>query len=89
MGKVNKLRSVIALTSSMAIEYLQPVPLGKALLVEGAEQEVHGRRHFNTAEIRNESGQVLARSQGVFIAVDPERMKAKFASTKRPTPPKS
>ena len=79
MGKVNKLRSVVALTSSMAIEYVKPVPLGKTLLVEGTEREIEGRRHFNAAEIRDEAGQVLARSQGVFIAVDPERMKAKFA----------
>ena len=78
MGKVNKLRSVIALTSTMAIEYLKPVPLGRTLLVEGTEQEVHDRRHFNLAEIRDETGQVLARSQGVFIAVDPDKMKVKF-----------
>ena len=78
MGKVNKIRSVVALTSTMAIEYLKPVPLGKTLLVEGTEQQVEDRRHFNLAEIRNETGEVLARSQGVFIAVDPERMKAKF-----------
>jgi acyl-coenzyme A thioesterase PaaI-like protein len=78
MGKVNKLRSVVALTSSMAIEFLKPVPLGKPLLVEGVERDLQGRRHFNAAEIRNEHGDVLARSQGVFIAVDPERMKAQF-----------
>lgn len=78
MGKVNKLRSVVALTSSMAIEYLKPVPLGKTLLAEGTEREVQGRRHFNVAEIRTEEGLVLARSQGVFIAVDLEKMKAKF-----------
>ncbi|MBV9147339.1 MAG: hypothetical protein JO065_15605, partial [Acidobacteria bacterium] len=70
-----------ALTSSMAIEYLKPVPLGKTLLVEGAEQDVQGRRHFNTAEIKDENGQVLARSQGVFIAFDPERMKEKFGKS--------
>lgn len=78
MGKVNKLRSVIALTSSMQIEYLKPVPLGKQLLVEGTEQNIDGRRHMNAAEIRNEAGEVLARSTGVFIAFDPERMKEKF-----------
>jgi uncharacterized protein (TIGR00369 family) len=82
MGKVNKLRSVVALTSSMAIEFLKPVPLAQNLIVEGIEREVEGRRHFNVAEIRDDKGQVLARSQGVFIAVDPERMKAKFAKKK-------
>src|SRR2546423_10679436 len=78
MGKVNKLRSVVGLTSSMAIEFLKPVPLGKTLLVEGLERDVQGRRHFNVAEIRDQDDTVLARSQGVFIAVDPARMKAKF-----------
>ena len=78
MGKVNKLRSVVALTSSMAVEFIKPVPLGKTLIVEGTEQDVQGRRHFNVAEIRNEQGEVLARSQGVFVAMDPERLKAKF-----------
>jgi len=84
MGKVNKLRSVVALTSSMAVEFLKPVPLGTHLIVEGTEHDVQGRRHFNAAEIRNEQGDVLARSQGVFIAVDPERLKAKFGSQIRP-----
>jgi acyl-CoA thioesterase FadM len=64
----------------MAIEFVKPVPLGKTLIVEGKEQDIQGRRHFNTAEIRDEQGTVLARSQGVFIAVDPEQMKAKFAA---------
>jgi len=78
MGKVNKLRSVVALTASMQVEYLRPVPLGKTLIAEGSERSVRGRRHSNTAEIRSEDGQVLARSKGIFIAVDPERMKARF-----------
>jgi hypothetical protein len=30
------------------------------------------------AEILNEKGEVLARSQGVFIAIDPEKMFGKF-----------
>src|SRR4051812_49585392 len=83
MGKVNKLRSVVALTASMQIEYLRPVPLGKTLVAEGTERSVRGRRHMNSAEIRSEDGQVLARSKGVFIAVDPERMRAKFAAQRK------
>src|SRR5438046_8160835 len=67
MGKVNKLRSVVALTSSMHVEYLRPVPLGKPLLAEGTERSVRGRRHLNSAEIRSQDGLVLARSRGVFI----------------------
>jgi uncharacterized protein (TIGR00369 family) len=78
MGKVNKLRHVIALTSRMEVEYLKPVPLGKTLVAEGWELRVRGRRHTNAAEIRNEDGQVLARSRGIFIAIDPNKKFAKF-----------
>lgn len=74
MGKVNRFRNVLALTSSMEIRYLKPVPLGKALTVIGYEQSMEGRKHVNVAEIRNEAGEILARSTGTFIAIDPERM---------------
>jgi uncharacterized protein (TIGR00369 family) len=80
MGKVNKLRHVIALTKEMKVEYLKPVPLQKPLRVEGHEVRVKGRVHTNAAEIYNEKGEVLARSRGVFIAVDPEKMFAKYAT---------
>ena len=33
-----------------------------------------GRRHINMAEISNAKGEVLARSTGTFIAIDPEKM---------------
>lgn len=78
MGKVNKFRSVVALTKSMEIEYLKPVPLGKPLLVEGLERSMRGRKHVNSAEIRDGEGATLARSRGVFIAIDPARMFAKY-----------
>ena len=74
MGKVNRFRNVLALTSSMEIRYLKPVPLGKPLTVTGYEQSVEGRKHVNVAEISNQEGQVLARSTGTFIAIDPEKM---------------
>ncbi|HZQ92324.1 MAG TPA: PaaI family thioesterase [Terriglobales bacterium] len=76
MGKVNKLRSVIALTRNMRVEYLKPVPLGKPIIVEGYERSVRGRRHLNAAHILNEQGDVLARSTGVFIAIDPGQFMA-------------
>lgn len=78
MGKVNKLRHVIAVTSEMTVQYLKMVPLGKWCVVEGWEDRVEGRAHYNVAEIRNEEGELLARSTGKFIAVDPERMFKKF-----------
>jgi uncharacterized protein (TIGR00369 family) len=78
MGKVNKLRSVIAFTKTMDIEYLKPVPLDQHLTAIGFEKNVQGRKHHNAAEIRNAAGEVLARSEGLFIAVDPEKIRAKL-----------
>jgi uncharacterized protein (TIGR00369 family) len=82
MGKVNKFRDVLALTGSMEIKYLRPVPLGQPLTVTSSEQSVDGRRHINQAEISNAKGEVLARSTGTFIAIDPEKM---FARHGRPS----
>jgi uncharacterized protein (TIGR00369 family) len=78
MGKVNKLHHVVALTKEMTVEYLKPVPLHKPLRVEGREVSVHGRQHINSAEILNEKNQVLARSRGTFVAIDPEKMFADY-----------
>jgi len=78
MGKVNKLRQVIAVTKEMTVEYLKPVPLNQPLRVESREVSVHGRQHINMAEILNRKGEILARSKGVFIVIDPEKMFGKF-----------
>jgi uncharacterized protein (TIGR00369 family) len=78
MGKVSKLRSIIAVTGTMQVNYIRPVPLAKELVTEGWEVGVNGREHFRAAEIRNARGEVLATSTGTFIEVDPNRMFAKF-----------
>src|SRR6266481_1316157 len=78
MGKVNKLNNVVALTRKMDVEYLRPVPLRKPLIVTGQAQHVDGKKHTNVAEITNEQGEILARSYGIFIAIDPMKMFAKF-----------
>jgi uncharacterized protein (TIGR00369 family) len=83
MSKVNKLRSVIALTKTMEIKFLRPVPLGVELTAVGYERSVRGRKHRNVAEIRNAAGEVLARGSGLFIAVDAAKMFAKFAQSGR------
>jgi uncharacterized protein (TIGR00369 family) len=81
MGKVNKLGQVFALTRAMNVEYLKPVPLGKPLIVTARQQHADGREHINMAKITDDKGQVLARSTGKFIAVDPAGMFAKFITT--------
>jgi uncharacterized protein (TIGR00369 family) len=78
MGKVNRLREVVALTSQITVDYLRPVPLNRPLRVESREISVRGRRHINMAEILNDKNEVLARSRGTFIAIDPDRMFNRF-----------
>jgi len=82
MGKVNKLRHVVALTRVMEVHFLKPVPLSETLVVEGHEVRVRGRKHINAAEIRNARGDVLASSRGTFIAIDPLAMFGKHFKTK-------
>lgn len=83
MGKVNKLRQVIALTREMKVEYLKPVPLDKLLIAEGRERSHRGRVHIHVAEIRTREGKVLARSRGKFIAIDAEKMFRKHVQNGR------
>ena len=78
MGKVSKMRSIIAVTGTMQVNYIRPVPLSTPLVTEGWEVGVNGREHFRTAEIRNAKGEVLATSSGTFIEIDPNRMFARF-----------
>jgi uncharacterized protein (TIGR00369 family) len=80
MGKINKLRKVVALTREMRVEYLRPVPLDKPLTVSGRAHKVEGRALTNVAEITDDQGRVLARSTGVFVAVDAARMFSNFVN---------
>jgi len=82
MGKVSKLRNIIAVTGQMAVTYLKPVPLYTPLIAEGWEVGVNGRVHNRVAEIRNSAGEVLAQSTAVFIEIDPHRMFARFLKEK-------
>jgi uncharacterized protein (TIGR00369 family) len=71
MGKVMKIHNVIALTSRMEVQFLKPVPLKQALVAEGRPRSHRGRRYWTVAEIRNDKGEILARSKGLFIQIDP------------------
>ena len=77
MSKLNKLRQVAAVTSSITVEYLKPVPLHKPLRVESHEVSKRSRRLTHTAEITDTNGVALARSRGLFIVIDPKKLFAR------------
>ncbi len=79
MGKVNRQKGVVALTRRMSIDYLQPVPLGVRLAAVGWPLKQDGRKHFHAGEIRTAEGVVLARAEGLFIAIDPAEMFQKYS----------
>ena len=74
MSKLNKLREVVAVTSKISVDYLRPVPLHTTLRVESQELTKSGRRLTHRAQILDAKGRVLAKSRGVFIVVDPDRI---------------
>ena len=70
MGKVCRFREVRAVTAELTVEYLKPVLVDKDLVVEGYELEMKGRNLFLAGDIRDASGQLLARGKGRFVIVD-------------------
>jgi acyl-CoA thioesterase FadM len=83
MGKANKLKSKVALTRHMEVEYLRPVPLGRPLVAEGRISRVRGRALYNRAELRSANGEVLARSRGKFLAINAEKLFARELEEER------
>jgi acyl-coenzyme A thioesterase PaaI-like protein len=76
MSKLNRPLNVLAMTRHMEIDYLRPVPLYQPLVLIGrhlnrpAKDGTPGRKLFHQAEIQHPDGTVLARSKGLFIAID-------------------
>jgi uncharacterized protein (TIGR00369 family) len=83
MSKANKLKARVALTRRLEVEYLRPVPLGQPLVVQGRVRRMSGRALYNSAELRNANGDVLARSRGKFLAIDAEKMFARELEDER------
>jgi uncharacterized protein (TIGR00369 family) len=76
MAKVSRFEEDYAVTGSLHIEYLKPVPIGEELSVQGWETGRDGRLRMRQGEIRNSSGALLARGTGKFVEVDPEKFRA-------------
>jgi uncharacterized protein (TIGR00369 family) len=69
MGKVCRFREVHAVTAELTVDFLKPVSVEQEIVVEGREIDQKGRNLFMMGEIRNGSGEVLARGRGRFVII--------------------
>jgi acyl-coenzyme A thioesterase PaaI-like protein len=83
MSKLNRPLNVLAMTRHMEVDYLRPVPLYVPLVLVSrhlsrpAQPDGRpGRKLFHQAEIQRPDGTVLARSKGLFIAIDEKLLAA-------------
>jgi acyl-CoA thioesterase FadM len=76
LSKVSRLYDLRAVTAALNVEYLRPVRVGEMLQVEAHQERRDGRQLYHAGEIRDAAGRVLARAQGRFVVVDPERFRA-------------
>ena len=70
MSKLNRPLNVLAMTRHMEVDYLHPAPLYQPLVLTSRHLRREGRKLFHQAEILHPDGTVLARSKGLFIALD-------------------
>jgi acyl-coenzyme A thioesterase PaaI-like protein len=83
MSKLNRPLNVLAMTRHMEVDYLKPVPLYQPLVLVAHHLNratkpdgTHDRKIFHQAEIQRPDGTVLARSKGLFIAIDAKLLAA-------------
>ena len=69
MGKISKLTEERAVTAELSIEYKKPVTLHDEIVVEGWQESETGRNRFRVGEIRDATGNLLARGRGRFVVV--------------------
>jgi len=73
MSKVSRFSDVRAVTAELTVEYLLPVRVDEELRVEGFATRREGRQLYHEGEIRDATGNLLARGRGRFVIIDPER----------------
>lgn len=72
MGKVCRFRDARAVTAEMSIQYLKPVRVDEEITVEAHETGFEGRNIFQSGEIRNAAGDVLAKGTARFVVLRPK-----------------
>ena len=74
MSKVCRFHNEHAVTADLRVEYLRPIPVNQEIVVEGFITRRDGRQLYHEGEIRNAAGKLLARAQGRFVVIDPEKV---------------
>jgi acyl-coenzyme A thioesterase PaaI-like protein len=62
-----------AVTAEMSIQFLKPVRVDEEIIVEAHETNFVGRNIFQSGEIRNAAGDVLARGTARFVIIAPKQ----------------
>jgi acyl-coenzyme A thioesterase PaaI-like protein len=76
MSKLNRPLNVLAMTRHMEVDYLRPAPLYQPLVLVSRHLRREGRKLFHQAELQHPDGTILARGQGLFIAIDEKTLAA-------------
>ena len=84
MAKVSRFAQDHAVTAEMTVEYKKPVPVGEEIVVEGWEVGRNERTREREGEIRNSSGEVLARGRARFVEISRERFQKLLAGDGKP-----
>ncbi len=77
MSKVSRFSNVRAVTAELTVEYLLPVRVDEEVRVEGFATRREGRQLYHEGEVRDATGNLLARGRGRFVIIDPERYNKK------------
>ena len=91
MSKLNRPLNVLAMTRHMEVDYLRPAPLYQPLILTARHLSratkpdgTPDRKLFHQAELQRPDGTVLARSKGLFIALDERILAAAGFSAPQP-----
>ena len=73
MSKASLFHGERAVTADLRVEYKRPIRVGQEIVVEGFVARRDGRQLYHEGEIRSQAGDLLARAQGRFVVIDPEK----------------
>jgi len=85
MAKVSRFHQLRAATVELNVEYVKFVAVDADIIIEAHEVECNGRMHLRIGEIRNISGEILARGRGRFVELGAARSASQPAAAKSGT----